>query len=235
MTVAWRMVRAGSSGIRSGLGRTCTLTQQRVKNSGGERLDGQLLLEVRRLAGRERQATAYFFERRWLAKSNRRKGEGEKLVSTGVPRWRVGGLRPPTAEMRGPGNRSTSIPRASACDLPGPHSIAARSAAANRLSRFGLSHSFSLLTFSCCFETRGCRANLQTARLLGLLAAHLTAESHQHVLAAARHKSKREVEEIVASLRPQPAVPRIGTIVLSRPSFTRKIIGGMCKRHCEMV
>ena len=42
---------------------------------------------------------------------------------------------------------------------------------------------------------------------IGLLAPHLTADNHQHVLAAARHKSKREVEEIVAILRPQPPVP----------------------------
>ena len=39
-----------------------------------------------------------------------------------------------------------------------------------------------------------------------LLAPHLTAENHQQVLASARHKSKREVEEIVARLRPQPPV-----------------------------
>jgi len=43
---------------------------------------------------------------------------------------------------------------------------------------------------------------------IGLLAAHLTAENHVQVLASARHKSKREVEEIVARLRPQPAVPQ---------------------------
>jgi 5-methylcytosine-specific restriction endonuclease McrA len=42
---------------------------------------------------------------------------------------------------------------------------------------------------------------------VGLLAPHLTADNHERVLAAARHKSKREVEEIVAALRPQPAVP----------------------------
>ena len=40
-----------------------------------------------------------------------------------------------------------------------------------------------------------------------LLAPHLTAENHRDVLAAARHKSKREVETIVAALRPQPPVP----------------------------
>ena len=32
---------------------------------------------------------------------------------------------------------------------------------------------------------------------IGLLAPHLTADNHQHVLDAARHKSKRDVEEIV--------------------------------------
>ncbi len=42
---------------------------------------------------------------------------------------------------------------------------------------------------------------------VGLLAPHLTLENHERALAAARHKSKREVEEIVAALRPLPAVP----------------------------
>jgi 5-methylcytosine-specific restriction endonuclease McrA len=42
---------------------------------------------------------------------------------------------------------------------------------------------------------------------VGLLAPHLTAENHWEVLAAGRHKSKREVEHHVASLRPRPAVP----------------------------
>jgi 5-methylcytosine-specific restriction endonuclease McrA len=41
---------------------------------------------------------------------------------------------------------------------------------------------------------------------VALLSRHLTAENHQDLLAAAQHKSKREVEEIVAALRPQPAV-----------------------------
>ena len=41
---------------------------------------------------------------------------------------------------------------------------------------------------------------------IGLLAPHLTADNHERALAAARHKSKREVEEIVAALRPQPTV-----------------------------
>ena len=42
-----------------------------------------------------------------------------------------------------------------------------------------------------------------------LLAPHLTDENHVEVLNSARHKSKREVEHLVASLRPQPAVPSV--------------------------
>jgi hypothetical protein len=46
-----------------------------------------------------------------------------------------------------------------------------------------------------------------TLTTVGLLAAHLTAENHASLLAGARHKSKREVEQVVAELRPLPAVP----------------------------
>lgn len=46
--------------------------------------------------------------------------------------------------------------------------------------------------------------HLTTVTLLG---PYLTAENHRDLLAAARHKSKRDVEEIVAALRPQPPVP----------------------------
>jgi hypothetical protein len=49
-------------------------------------------------------------------------------------------------------------------------------------------------------------ANLTT---VCLLAPHLTEENHLEVLNAARHKRKREVEHLVASLRPQPAVPSV--------------------------
>jgi hypothetical protein len=42
---------------------------------------------------------------------------------------------------------------------------------------------------------------------VGLLAPHLTVENHESILAAATHKTKREIEEIVAALRPRPAVP----------------------------
>lgn len=40
-----------------------------------------------------------------------------------------------------------------------------------------------------------------------MLAAHLTPANHRELLAAARHKSKRHVEELVARLRPRPVVP----------------------------
>jgi hypothetical protein len=46
-----------------------------------------------------------------------------------------------------------------------------------------------------------------TLTTVTLLAPHLTADNHCAVLEAARHKSKREVEEQVAALRPLPPVP----------------------------
>ena len=42
-----------------------------------------------------------------------------------------------------------------------------------------------------------------------LLSPHLTAQNHRTVLEAARHKSKREVEQQVAALRPLPDVPSV--------------------------
>jgi hypothetical protein len=46
-----------------------------------------------------------------------------------------------------------------------------------------------------------------TLTTVRLLASHLTADNHQRVLAAAQHKSKREVEEQIAALQPLPPVP----------------------------
>jgi hypothetical protein len=43
-----------------------------------------------------------------------------------------------------------------------------------------------------------------TLTAVRLLSPHLTDENHRDVLAAARHKSKREVELLVASLNPGP-------------------------------
>ena len=45
-----------------------------------------------------------------------------------------------------------------------------------------------------------------TLTTIGLLASHLTADNHVRVLAAARHRSKREVEQQVAALQPMPPV-----------------------------
>jgi hypothetical protein len=46
-----------------------------------------------------------------------------------------------------------------------------------------------------------------TLTTICLLASHLTSDNHACVLAAARHKSKREVERQVAALQPMPPVP----------------------------
>jgi hypothetical protein len=46
-----------------------------------------------------------------------------------------------------------------------------------------------------------------TLTAIRLLAPHLKPENYQEVLARARHKSKREVELLVATLHPQPDVP----------------------------
>jgi hypothetical protein len=46
-----------------------------------------------------------------------------------------------------------------------------------------------------------------TLTAVRLLAPHLTAANHQDVLASVRHKGKRDVEVLVASLRPRPPVP----------------------------
>jgi hypothetical protein len=46
-----------------------------------------------------------------------------------------------------------------------------------------------------------------TLTTITLLAAHLTDENCDCVLDAARHKSKREIEQLVASLHPQPDIP----------------------------
>jgi hypothetical protein len=46
-----------------------------------------------------------------------------------------------------------------------------------------------------------------TLASIRLLAPHLTAENHSQVLHLARHKSKRDVERLVATLSPRPDVP----------------------------
>jgi len=48
-----------------------------------------------------------------------------------------------------------------------------------------------------------------TLTAVRLLAPHLTAENHREVLVSARHKAKAEIERLVASLHPKPAVPAV--------------------------
>jgi hypothetical protein len=48
-----------------------------------------------------------------------------------------------------------------------------------------------------------------TLTAVRLLAPHLTAENHHRVLAQAAHRSRREVEEMVAALNPQPPAPAL--------------------------
>ena len=59
-----------------------------------------------------------------------------------------------------------------------------------------------------------------TLTSLCLLAPHLTEDNHRDVLAAARHKVKREVELLVATLRPQPPVPAtVRKLPAARPAI----------------
>src|SRR5688572_2593379 len=48
-----------------------------------------------------------------------------------------------------------------------------------------------------------------TLTSIRLLAPHLTADNSRDLIAAARHKAKREIELLVAALRPLPAVPTV--------------------------
>ena len=78
-----------------------------------------------------------------------------------------------------------------------------------------------------------------TLTTVGLLAPHLTADNHQALLERARHRSKREVEQIVAALRPLPPVPsmvrRLPTAMNPcRPSGSvDPIEGGAVEPDCE--
>lgn len=44
---------------------------------------------------------------------------------------------------------------------------------------------------------------------IGLLGPHLTAENHVELLDAATHKSKRDIEQLIARVRPQPDAPAV--------------------------
>ena len=59
-----------------------------------------------------------------------------------------------------------------------------------------------------------------TLTAIRLLAPHLSPDNHRDVLNQARHKSKRDVERLVASLHPQPDVPPVIRKLPARPETT---------------
>ena len=61
-----------------------------------------------------------------------------------------------------------------------------------------------------------------TLTTVSLLAPHLTPENHQQLVEAARHKSKRDVEQLVATLRPQPPV---ASVIRKLPQPVRRMDG----------
>ncbi len=129
--------------------------------------DDELLEEVRRLAGGERQATAQLIAS--LAELDARRlylGQGCSSLFT----------------------YCTQVLRLS------EHSAYGRIEAARAARRFPVI--LELLANG--------SVNLTT---VGLLAPHLTTQNHLALLDSACHKSKRDVEHIVACLRPQPPVP----------------------------
>ena len=61
---------------------------------------------------------------------------------------------------------------------------------------------------------------------IGLLASHLTDDNHASLLEAARHKSKREVELMVAALHPQPDIrASIRMLPVERPAEIQRVNG----------
>lgn len=59
---------------------------------------------------------------------------------------------------------------------------------------------------------------------VGLLAPHLTHANYRSVLARARHRSKRQVQELVAELSPQPVVEaRVCVVEAARPTPTEPV------------
>ena len=57
-----------------------------------------------------------------------------------------------------------------------------------------------------------------TLTAVRLLAPHLTPANHGEVLAAARHRSKQGIQELIASLNPRPAAPTVIRSVAPQPS-----------------
>ena len=70
-----------------------------------------------------------------------------------------------------------------------------------------------------------------TLTAIGLLASHLTPDNHHELLDAARHKSKREVEHLIATVRPQPPVR---SSVRKLPSPSERPLASDAAPPCEM-
>jgi 5-methylcytosine-specific restriction endonuclease McrA len=68
---------------------------------------------------------------------------------------------------------------------------------------------------------------------VSLLAPHLTDTNHVELLDAARHKSKREIEQLIARLRPQPDVPSV-VRKLPEPARPRVPGSGLPVPSCEV-
>jgi hypothetical protein len=67
-----------------------------------------------------------------------------------------------------------------------------------------------------------------TLTTVGLLTTHLTSNNHDELLEAARHKSKREVEQQVAALRPLPPVPSVlRKLPGPKPTFDAPLAGSV--------
>jgi hypothetical protein len=63
---------------------------------------------------------------------------------------------------------------------------------------------------------------------IGLLSPHLTSTNHLEVLEAARHKSKREVEQLVARLNPRPDARPVVRKLPEVPAVQRQIVVDRC-------
>src|SRR5205823_4307829 len=83
-------------------------------------------------------------------------------------------------------------------------------AAYNRIEAVRASHRFPVIL-------EQLAAGKVTLTTICLLAPVLTAENYEHLLAEACHKSRREVEHLIAMTRPKPDVP---TVVRRLPAPT---------------
>ena len=66
-----------------------------------------------------------------------------------------------------------------------------------------------------------------TLTTVGLLRPHLTEDNHEGVLGAARHKSKRAVEQLIVAMHPQPDIPSsVRVLPVVRPASRATMLEG---------